>query len=80
MMMTVFELLNLRYEWEELVRDYKFVGKQGTLDNLEQFKNAGYKSNRFRPGFERALEITETILKSMKNETSYLSGVPGEEI
>lgn len=74
--MNVFELLNLRYEWEELVRDYKFVGKQGTLENLVQFQSNGYKGNRFRPGFERALEITETILKSMKNETSYLSGVP----
>lgn len=79
-MKSVFELLNLRYEWEEIVRDYKFVGKEGTLDNLELFVQNGHKGNRFRGGFDRAMEIADTILKSMKNETSNLSSVSGEEI
>lgn len=79
-MKSVFELLNLRYEWEEIVRDYKFVGKEGTLDNLELFVHNGHKGNRFRAGFDRAAELAIIILKGVKNETSNLSSVPGEEI
>ena len=60
--MNVFEYLMLRSEWEELVKDFKFVGKDGTIDNLHQFFLTGHKGNRFRPGYSRALEITEQIL------------------
>jgi len=79
-MKSVFELLNLRFEWEEIVSGYKFVGKEGTIDNLVNFLETGHKGNRFRPGFDRAVEIAKTITMSMKNETSNLSGVSGEEI
>ena len=78
-MKSVFELLNLRSEWEDIVRNYKFVPKDGTLDNLEVFLEKGHKGNRFRSGFDRATEIAK-IITSVKNETSNLSGVSGEEI
>ena len=61
--MNVFQYLMLRSEWEELVKDFKFVGKDGTIDNLNQFFMTGHKGNRFRPGFDRAVEITKQILK-----------------
>lgn len=78
--MNVFQYLLLRSEWEELVKDFKFVGKEGTIDNLVNFLETGHKGNRFRPGFDRAVEIAKTITMSIKNETSNLSGVSGEEI
>ena len=61
--MNVFQYLMLRSEWEEIVKDFKFVGKEGTIDNLNQFFMSGHKGNRFRPGFARAVEITKQILK-----------------
>jgi hypothetical protein len=60
--MNVFQYLTLRSEWEELVKDFKFVGKEGTIDNLRTFIENGHKGNRFRPGFDRAVEITQEIL------------------
>lgn len=62
--MNVFQYLMLRSEWEDLVKDFKFVGKEGTIDNLSAFVENGHKGNRFRPGYNRAVEITQEILKS----------------
>jgi hypothetical protein len=61
--MNVFQYLMLRSEWEELVKDFKFVGKEGTIDNLRIFIENGHKGNRFRPGFDRAVKITQEILR-----------------
>lgn len=77
---SVFELLVLRSEWEDIVRGYKFVGKDGTIDNLVSFLENGHKGNRFRQGFDRATEIAKIITESFENETFNLSGVSGEEV
>ena len=60
--MNVFQYLMLRSECEDLVNDFKFVGKEGTIDNLKTFVENGHKGNRFRPGYNRAVEITQEIL------------------
>lgn len=78
--MNIFEILNLRTEWEDIVKSYKFVGKDGTIDNLKNFLNHGNRSNRFRPQYDRAMEIAETILKSVENETSNLSSVRRKKV
>lgn len=62
--LSVFELLSLRYEWEEIVMNFKFTNKNGTIDNLKAFLENGYKGNRFRPGYDRALDIAQKILKN----------------
>ena len=61
---NLFEYLNLRSEWENIVRSYKFVPKDGTIDNLKNFKENGHKGNRFRQDFDRAMEITNEILRN----------------
>lgn len=63
---SVFEYLNLRSEWEDIVRNYKFIGKDGTIDNLRTFIKNGHKGNRFRPDYNRALEIAKIITASVK--------------
>ena len=60
--LTIFELLNLRSEWEETVRGFKRVNKESTLENLQTFVDNGYKSNRLRPKYEQAMEIAQKIL------------------
>ncbi len=80
--MTVFELMMLRSEWEEIARNFRNVNQNGTLDSLEQFIARGAVRNRFRDGFDRALEIANIIVEQakMKNEKIDLPSVRGEEV
>lgn len=82
MKMTVFELLELRSEWEELARHFRNMPQQGTLDNLQRFVDTGHKANRFRDGYARAVEIANIIIEQakLKNEETNLSSVCGEEV
>jgi hypothetical protein len=80
--MTVFELMMLRYEWEEIARSFRNVNQNGTLDSLQQFLDRGAVRNRFRDGFDRATEIANIIIEQakLKNEEIDLSGLRGEEV
>ena len=60
--MTICEVLSLRYQWEEIVQDYKLYDYNGTIDNLNEFVKSGVKSNRFRSNFDEALNIAMTIV------------------
>ena len=82
MKMTVFELLELRFEWEEIARHFRSTPQQGTLDNLQRFVDTGHKANRFRDGYARAVEIANIIIEQakLKNEETNLSSVCGEEV
>ena len=82
MKMTVFELLELRFEWEEFARNFRSTPQQGTLDNLQRFVDTGHKANRFRDGYARAVEIANIIIEQakLKNEETNLSSVCGEEV
>jgi hypothetical protein len=80
--MTVFELMMLRYEWEEIARNFRNVNQNGTLDSLQQFLDRGAVRNRFRDGFDRATEIANIIIEQakLKNEKINLPSVCGEEV
>ena len=70
----VAEYLNLRSEFEEIVsrNGYVMDDYNSTIDNLYTFISLGHASNRFRTGFERAMDIAETIVKN------YESSIPKE--
>ena len=59
-----FQMLNLRSEFEDLARNFEMPEERrsGIINNLEWFKNQGNKKNRFREGYNRAVEICEEIL------------------
>lgn len=59
---SIFEILNLRSEWEDLARNFVGVNQNGTVDSLHDFVENGVKKNRFRPGYDRAVEVANTIL------------------
>lgn len=63
---SVFEYLNLRTEWEDLVQDFSLDDhrKNGTIDNLTFFIENGAVGNRFRKSFDEAMEIAKTILRN----------------
>lgn len=60
--MTVFEILNLRTQWEELAQGLK-IDIDSSVSGLKRFVENGHKNNRFRKGYKEALDIAETILK-----------------
>lgn len=62
--MNVFELLNLRTEWEELAQDLK-VDIDSSVSGLKRFVENGHKNNRFRKGYKEAVEIAEKILENV---------------
>ena len=74
--MTLFEMLTLRSEFEDITLNYKIPGsrKAGTLSNLKWFVSNAHEKNRRREGFKRAIEIAtlivenETARKKMINE------------
>ena len=81
MRIEVFELLNLRTRWEEIVHEYKLdkSRREGIVENLEWFIDNGAKSNRFRPHFDEAIEIAKTIVENA-NEKTDIPGLFGEEV
>ena len=61
--MQITELLNLRTEFEEIASDFsKSIGGGSSINTLEWFAEHGFRSNRLRNGYERAMEIANTII------------------
>lgn len=61
--MQIIELLNLRTEFEEIASDFsKSIGGGSSINTLEWFAEHGFRSNRLRNGYERAIEIANTII------------------
>ena len=67
--MTICEVLSLRYQWEEIVQDYKLDDYNGTIDNLIEFVKSGVKGNRFRSNFKQATDI-----KASQHPSKILTG------
>ena len=66
--MSIVELMNLRTEFEELIESFsKSCGNGSSINTLEWFVNNGFKSNRLRNGYERAMEIAKIIIAENEN-------------
>ena len=64
--MNIFTTLNLRTEFESIVafgKKYDLPNHNSDINSLVFFIDEGYKKNRFRKNYDRALEIAEIILK-----------------
>lgn len=61
--MNVFNYLNLRSQWEDLARNFVGVNQHGTIQSLQDFVENGHRKNRFRDGYEEAMELAEMILR-----------------
>lgn len=79
--MSFFEILNLRYQWEETVKDFKldYDRKEGTIDNITWFIQHGSANNRFRKGYDVAVNTAEKIMEKYDEEIN-LSSLYREEI
>ena len=61
--MTIFDVLNLRSEWEHLTKDFKLDSHDSNIDNLLSYIDDGPKGNRFRANFQVSIDIATTIVK-----------------
>lgn len=83
MMLSLADLLRLRYEWEYIVsyrKTYELPSYEGTIDNLRWFIDNGARNNRFRRNFDRSMELAKIIVESYENEKTNLSSIRGEAI
>ena len=62
MRLSVAELLTLRFQFEELTKNYTMPEHESHIDIIRWFVEEGYKSNSLRNGFIEALIIAEKIL------------------
>ena len=71
MKQSVAEVLSLRYQYEELLRSFDVPEnkRHGHINSLEWFKKYGNRKNRFRDGYQEALDICHKILRGAKNLT-----------
>lgn len=63
--MTIFEILNLRSQWEELARNLN-TDIDSSISGLKCFIEYSYKSNRFKEGWAEAMEIAKQIVENSK--------------
>lgn len=64
--MTLFEALNKRYQYEQLVsyrRTFDLPSYNGDIDSLKYFINNGHKNNRFRKNFNEAMDLAKEIVQ-----------------
>ena len=76
-MNTVMELLNERFNFEEITKGYN-CEPGSDIDSIEWFIENGHRSNSLRNGFGDALEIAKEI-KEFSNECTKTAGT-GEQI
>jgi len=68
MSLSFIQLLNLRTEFEELSSNFSTsVGSGSSINTLRWFAEHGFRSNRLRNGYDRAMEIANIILAEYEN-------------
>ena len=64
--MSIAEILSLSFQFEEIIKNFVIPDnrKASILENIIWFKKYGNRKNRFRPGYDRAVEIANKIYES----------------
>ena len=60
--MNHMQLMNLRTEFEEISSDFNMSVSGSCINTLKWFAEHGFRSNRLRNGYDRAMEIANIIL------------------
>ena len=62
-----FTILNLRSEFEDISTDFNMPVFGSDINTLQWFAENGFRSNRLRNGYDRAIEIASIILAEYNN-------------
>ena len=62
--MNFMHYLNYRSDYERIVSGFVLPEDkyQGTINNMKWFLEKGYTANRFRKGFDEALEVCQKVI------------------
>ena len=72
--MSFIDILNIRTEFEDITSDFNMSVTGSGINTLEWFAEHGFRSNRLRNGYDRAMEIANIILAEYedgKRRTEY---------
>ena len=58
---SVAELLNLRFQFEQITENFNMPRNESDIDILKWYIEEGYKSNSLRDGFDDAIELAHRI-------------------
>jgi hypothetical protein len=67
MSINFIEICNLRTEFEEISSDFNMSVSGSCINTLKWFAEHGFRSNRLRNGYDRAIEIANIILAEYEN-------------
>ena len=67
MSLNFMDICNLRTEFEEISSDFNMSVSGSCINTLEWFAENGFRSNRLRNGYDRAIEIANIILAEYEN-------------
>ena len=70
--MNFIQYLNARSEYERLVSGFVLPEDkyQGTIDSMQWFLEKGHTANRFRKGFDEALEVCEKVINEYRQSSN----------
>jgi len=66
-----FDTFNLRSEFEVITEDFNMPVFASDINTLQWFVENGFRSNRLRNGYDRAIEIASIILAGYKDGRTY---------
>ena len=67
MSLNFIEICNLRTEFEDISSDFNMSVSGSCINTLKWFAENGFRSNRLRNGYDRAIEIANIILAEYEN-------------
>ena len=67
MSISFMEICNLRTKFEDISSDFNMPVDGSSINTLEWFAEHGFRSNRLRNGYDRAIEIANIILAEYEN-------------
>lgn len=70
--MTFIQYLNARSEYERLVSGFVLPEDkyQGTIHSMQWFLKKGHTANRFRKGFDEALEVCQKVINEYRQSSN----------
>ena len=77
MTINLIETLNLRTQFEELTREYRFPDPYSGSDinTINWFVKEGHKSNSLRVGYDHAKKIAKTLIKEYHGSEEIRKGL-----
>lgn len=67
MSVNFMDICNLRTEFEDISSDFNMTVSGSCINSLKWFAEHGFRSNRLRNGYDRAMEIANIILAEYEN-------------